>query len=386
MNTETQTTAPAATTTETTPAAAQTSAQEAPATPRNVFETGKAAAIAKVEAMRAEKAQQTQAGQKPGEQSGETAAQDAGQNAGDAAADGQTATTDAKEGEQTQQQAAAAEPSDEDKAAQALLDAAKENRALIEQRRRLSQRETELKEREAKLTTATVPEREAMARLTKARESGDPIEILRAAGYKDTDISDFALNLIDRMGKMDDEPAQKPAPKMATAEEVAALVLKQAEERAQELAKKQEAERSAEIEVQRNAYFQKIGAEFKVNAKSYPVLAAIQPTFGQLEARFLDHFNRTGERLAPQQLLATLEKEYAGRGLTFVAKKDPKPAPATATSRTIGATARTSTDTVTVHDDEKQEKTRDMYAVHEEGRKAAIAAIEAKRATKRARV
>lgn len=350
---------------------------EAPGNPEEVFETGRAGAIAKIEAMRAERAAgkatpapvaQEAGSEVASEASGQASGQEAGEN------------KEAAEGEK-KPEAAATEP-DEAKAAAELLAAARENRALIAERRRLAERDAAIKAREKELASAVVPERETVAKLMKARESNDPIEVLRAAGYSDKDVSTFALSLIDRMGKVQGEEEEE-APKPPTAEEVAALVQKQAEEKAAAQAKEAEAARVAQMQAMRNDYFGKLSTEFKSNAKDYPVLAAIQPTFAQLEESFVEHFNRTGERLTPQQLLVNLEKQYGGRGLTLAPKK-PAPSAPSATAKTVGAAATSDGGPVVMRDEGKSKQPRDMHDVHAEGRDAVVKEIERRRAAKRA--
>ena len=270
-------------------------------------------------------------------------------------------------------------PAEEDPAAAALLKLARDGQRLARERKEFRAEQARLKAEGEREATARAAERERIAKLEAARTGGSPLAVLRAAGLTDEQIQGpFVVDLLNQM-KAEEEARTGQVSAGLTREQVVQLVQAQqveqqriATEQQQAAQQRQQRELQANIERDRNAFFGQVSTEFQTG--QYPLVAAVRPTQGELDAHFVSHFQTTGERLTAPQLLAAFEKRYKDEGLTVTPKPKPgakpaKPAPA-ATSRTMSSRAQE--DVGDTHVITENKTPRSMDDIRSEGRAKAI--------------
>ena len=286
---------------------------------------------------------------------------------------------------------AAAPPAEEDPAAAALLKLARDGQRLSKERKQFREEQARQKAEGEREATTRAAERDRIAKLETARTGGSPLAVLRAAGLTDEQIQGpFVVDLLNQM-KAEEEARTGQANPGLTREQVIQLVQAQQAEQLRLAAEQGETERQrqqralqASIERDRNAFFGQVKTEFKTG--QYPLVAAVRPIQGELDAHFVSHFQSTGERLTASQLLAAFEKRYKDEGLIVVPKPRPgakptKPAPA-AISRTISSRAQE--DVGDTHITTENKTPRSMDDIRSEGRQKAIDDWNAKQAARAA--
>ena len=262
---------------------------------------------------------------------------------------------------------------EDDPAAAALLKLARENRRIQESQRKIRE-ERAANEKwltQERAGIAKAKERDEL--LTAARNSGDPIKFLKAAGLTDEQLDgSWLVDALMEAGKR----GEPPAPKYVTEEQAIAALKAQQEKEAADAKAQQDARIAAELAVNRDKYFSGVATELK--SGQYPRVQAIRPTMGELDAAFVAHHRATGERLTQAQLLGAFERAYEARGIVVapkVPKVAPRPAGASAT-RTI--TVAVKADAGTLVAPSPDDKPRSLTQLRAEGRAAAVAAVEAK--------
>lgn len=238
-------------------------------------------------------------------------------------------------------------------------------RELSDHAARVAAKEKEIADREAKLAERSQSEAKLVAALEAARTSNDPIALLKAAGVTDEQLrGSFFVDALSRLDSPQTQDQPKP-PKVPTAEEIVALVRKEREDQERAAEAKKAADAEAQTKADQDRYFGLLTQEFKTG--NFPLVAAINPSMGELHAALLSHFNATGESLVPTKLLQKFEDRYKAAGVTVATKATPKPAakvPA-ATTRTITPAAIADAGDQKPPADEK--KPRTARDVREEG-------------------
>ena len=270
-----------------------------------------------------------------------------------------------------------------DPAAERLLKLAREGQRLSQERKAFREEQARARAEMEAVKAETAAAQERVARLDAARTSGREIDILRAAGLTDEHIREtFVVNMLEQLRQEEEKGGATPASAAGlTKEQVLELVAAQQKETAAQQTAQQQQAIQATVDRDRNAFFTQLGAEFKSDL--YPLVAAVRPTHAELNEHIVSHFQTTGERLTPAQLLGAFEARYKEQGLTVAPKPKPgqKPPakPVAATSKTINSRAQADAGDTVVPVVDKPKTPSEIRA---EGRAKAIAMREAKHAAR----
>lgn len=298
-----------------------------------------------------------------------------------------TSTTESEAAEPDQGAGTTEQAVDEElAAAKALNDIARQGRIFKERQRafaeKMSAQEKRLAEREARAAEIAKREEE----LTAAAKSGKKTAVIRramqAAGVPDSEIANFLTEAL--MEAADDEPPATPkAAAVPTLEELKAAIkadmLK--EQEAEKLRQQKQAD--AQTQQQQALYFGQVKSELSTNLAGYPVLRALNLSFGEMDMFLRDHYNATGEALTAPQLLAKLEERYstaatkASKNAPYLGKGTP-PKKTAAVSKTLSSEAVNAAGSP-VAEDKKDRKLMTVAELREEGKAKALAALAAKK-------
>ena len=224
----------------------------------------------------------------------------------EAAPAAQTSTT------QTTTGTAAAETpvaNSDDELSTRLAEIARKNRIVVK-------READLKVKEAQIRESTKADTELASKLRAASSSGKRVELLKAAGITEEQLrGPWIIDLLEELQQADEGgPPVSEARARQLMEQRAQNEEKARRERLQAQQTKQQQEAQQAEETAQATYYQGVGKLVKEG--TFPLVAAVRPTYGDLDAEFRREFGKTGVRLTPTELLTRFEERYKKAGVT----------------------------------------------------------------------
>ena len=202
---------------------------------------------------------------------------------------------------------AVAKPSPDDEVAARLLEISKRNLAI-------SRREKAIVEREKAAAEKYKPDLDLASKLRAAQSTGKRMDILKAAGISEEEIrGSWVIDLLSEL-----QETENSGPPLTEARAAALWEKKQREKaEADEDARQEEAART--MSAQQEKYFEGFAEAFKDRSR-FSRVAAIRPTYAELDAELTRHFRATGIALQPAELLERFEKRYAAAGVTVATR------------------------------------------------------------------
>jgi len=187
----------------------------------------------------------------------------------------------------------------------------------------ISKREKAIAEREKAAAEKYKPDLDLAGKLRAAQSTGKRLDILKAAGISEEEIrGSWVIDLLSEL-----QETENSGPPLTEAQ-AAALWEKKQREKAEAVAKARQEEAARTMSAQQEKYFEGVAEAFKDRSR-FSRVAAIRPTYAELDAELTGHFRATGIALQPAELLERFERRYESAGVTV----------ATATTRTAPATA-----------------------------------------------
>jgi hypothetical protein len=215
----------------------------------------------------------------------------------------------------------------EDELSARLAEIARKNRVV-------AKREAALKDKEAQLLQSTKADTELASRLRAATSSGKRVEILKAAGITEEELlrGTWVIDLLEELQQADEGG---PPVSEARARQLMEQRAQNEEKIRREQLQAQEAKRNQELlkgeEAAQATYFQGVGK--LVKAGNFPLVSAVRPTYGDLDAEYRKELVKTGVRLKPEELLARFEERYKKAGIAVAQQQSTSARTASSVSR-----------------------------------------------------
>jgi hypothetical protein len=184
------------------------------------------------------------------------------------------------------------------------------------------------------------------ARKFEEMRKKDPVSATMELLGKDTLNGTFPLDLINRLAEQDGPPTPEQIAEIATAKAEANIRAKLAEEakiKEEEAAAakaKAEADRTADLEQKKTAFFTGLARQLSTDSEKYPYLVAKPVEWEEVDKFIVSTFSRTGKAPAPEEIFKHFdgEREKDAAALAAIynkrnAKPAAVPAPKTSTAR-----------------------------------------------------